>query len=255
MSPAVHPQALPFTANPEARVGVVLCHGFTGSPASMRPWAQALADAGRRVELPRLPGHGSCWQELELTEWTDWYRVVEQSWYRLAADCEQVFVAGLSMGGALALRLAQQHPVDGVMLVNSAIGADARSFRLLGLVRHLRRSIAAIGNDIALPGAEEHAYPRTPLRPAHSMTRLWALVCRDLDRVDCEVLLMTSTTDHVVDAASRRILREQLAGRLTEVELARSFHVATLDHDAALLQRASLDFIAGNPPHRPQEAP
>ena len=66
---------------------------------------------------------------------------------------------------------------------------------------------------------------------------------------------MTSTTDHVVDAASRRILREQLAGRLTEVELARSFHVATLDHDAALLQRASLDFIAGNPPHRPQEAP
>ncbi len=242
---AINVHAQPFSANPGARTGVFLCHGFTGSPASLRPWADFLAGAGLRVELPRLPGHGTRWQELELTEWTDWYRHVEQVWHRLDAECSQVFVAGLSMGGALALRLAEEHPVAGLMLVNPAIASDDISLRLLPHLPLVAGSQAAIGNDIARPGADEHAYPRTPLRPARSMTKLWQLVRRDLGRVDCDLLLMTSRTDHVVDGATARLLRTRLGNQVTSLELARSHHVATLDHDAELIQQVSLDFING----------
>lgn len=72
----------------------------------MRPLAQSLADAGLTVRLPRLPGHGTTWQELQQTRWQDWYAVLEHELTEVRKHCEQVVVIGLSMGGALVTRLA-----------------------------------------------------------------------------------------------------------------------------------------------------
>ena len=89
--------------------GVLLVHGFTGTPQSMRPWAEHLEAAGFAVSLPRLPGHGTHWKELNQTAWTDWYAHADAAFAALRARCDRVFLAGLSMGGALSLRLAEQH--------------------------------------------------------------------------------------------------------------------------------------------------
>ncbi|MEO8329964.1 MAG: esterase, partial [Candidatus Nanopelagicales bacterium] len=79
--------ASPFSAA-GGRVGVLLCHGFTGSPASMRPWADQLAESGLSVELPLLPGHGTTWQDMQKTTWLDWYGAVDQAFMRLSARCD-----------------------------------------------------------------------------------------------------------------------------------------------------------------------
>src|SRR6188508_2493008 len=105
------PHAEPFASGgaPRAdgkRIGVVLSHGFTGSPASMRPWGEHLADLGYAVSVPRLPGHGTTWQEMNKTTWADWYGELERAFQALANQVDTVVVCGLSMGGALALRLA-----------------------------------------------------------------------------------------------------------------------------------------------------
>ena len=100
--------AEPFTAEGDG-LGFLLCHGFTGSPQGLRPWAQHLAGAGHTVSLPRLPGHGTSWQELNRTTWHDWYAAVDAAFVELRSRCDRVVVGGLSMGGALSLRLAQQH--------------------------------------------------------------------------------------------------------------------------------------------------
>jgi len=84
-------------------VGVLLCHGFTGSPQTLRGWADYLAARGLTVSLPRLPGHGTTWQDLAQTSGDDWLAEVDAAFGRLASRCEQVFVFGLSMGGCLAL--------------------------------------------------------------------------------------------------------------------------------------------------------
>lgn len=226
--------------------GVLLCHGFTGSPVAMRPWAEHLAAAGFRVALPRLPGHGTAWQDLNRTSWRDWYAAVERELETLAAECEQVFVAGLSMGGALALRLAAQHPdtVHGLVLVNPAVALADPRLLALPLLKHVVPSLAGIANDIAKPGVDEGAYSRNPLRALHSQTFLWSDVRGQLDRVRQPVLLCLSDTDHVVDPSSARVLRAELGSAdLTEVALHRSLHVATLDHDAELIFTSSLDFI------------
>jgi carboxylesterase len=83
--------------------GVVVIHGFTGSPHSMRPLAEAIARAGFAVELPRLPGHGTVLEDLLPVGWSEWSAAVEAVYQDLASRCDRVAVVGLSMGGALAV--------------------------------------------------------------------------------------------------------------------------------------------------------
>lgn len=240
---SVRPEAEALSIHPSgADVGVLVIHGFTGATAAVRPWAETLADAGYAVSAPRLAGHGTDWRELALTDWTDWYAGVEQAHDGLASRVGSVVVAGLSMGGALALRVAERESVAGLILVNPSIGSRDLSMRALPALRHVVPSVAAIGNDIALEGQDECAYPRTPLAAAHSMTTLWADVRANLDRITCPTLLFTSRVDNVVDGLSGSILEEHLPD-LRRVWLERSRHVATLDHDAERIGTDSLAFI------------
>lgn len=87
-------------------IAVLMVHGFTGSPLSVRPWAEALHREGLTVSVPRLPGHARTWEEMNTTQWQDWYSEVECAFSELKKKHERVFVAGFSMGGALSLRLA-----------------------------------------------------------------------------------------------------------------------------------------------------
>jgi carboxylesterase len=227
-------------------VGALLCHGFTGSPHSMRPWAEFLAAAGLTVALPRLPGHGTDWRDMNMTTWDDWYTAVDREFGELRERCEQVFVMGLSMGGALSLRVAQRHgnAVAGVVVVNpSVLSLDPR-IKLLPILHRFVPSLAAIGDDIRKPGVSEMAYPRTPLRALESLRRAWPVVARDLPRVTQPLLLLRSYTDHVVEPESSRQILARVSSRdVTEIVLHDSYHVATLDHDAPRIFAASLEFV------------
>lgn len=237
-------------AEPYARdggpVGVLLCHGFTGTPQSLRPWAQSLAEAGLTVSVPRLPGHGTTWQEMNRTRWPDWYATVEAELAQLAARCEQVVVGGLSMGGALATRLVQDHGADvaGLMVVNPGFIFADRRLAALAVLKQLVPSMPGIASDIALPGSVEVAYDRTPLRALHSYVHELKQVVRDLPTVTHPVLVMRSPQDHVVPPASAELMLARISSKdVTDVVLHRSFHVATLDHDADVIERESLAFV------------
>lgn len=241
----VLPQALPYAAD-GGTVGVVLSHGFTGMTSSLRPWGEYLAAAGLTVRIPRLPGHGTTWQDANRTRWQDWYAAVDRSFRELRDRCSQVIVGGLSMGGTLALRLAEEHnrDVTGVILVNPYIHLAAFKYRLLPLARYLTPSMAAIGSDIKRPGVVEDSYPRTPLHAAVSMTELGRLVRNDLPKVTQPLLMFRSAEDHVVDPLSSRLIAQRVSSRdLSERILDGSYHVATLDNDADLISKESLAFI------------
>lgn len=228
-------------------VGVLLCHGFTGNPSSLASWAQRFARDGRTVRVPRLPGHGTTWQEMNRTRWEDWYATVEAALVELRDRCDQVVVGGLSMGGALALRLAEQRGADvaGLMLVNPAVQLTNRGLRLVPVLQHVLPSMAGIGSDIAKPGVTELAYDRTPLKALHSSLQAYRTVVRDLPAVTQPLLLMHSPQDHVVSPRSSSTVLSRVSSKdVSEVLLHRSFHVATLDHDAPLIEATSSEFVA-----------
>jgi carboxylesterase len=198
------------------------------------------------VSLPRLPGHGTTWQEMAGTRWEDWYAEIDRAYEELRGQAGEIFVMGLSMGATLALRLAELRGdgVAGLVLVNPSLTADTALARLAPLFGRIVPSVKGIGSDIKKDGAQELAYDRIPGPAAASLGALWKLTRQRLGDVSQPVLVYRSTADHVVGPASLRILREALpAGQLTTRELGNSYHVATLDNDADEIFAGSLEFV------------
>jgi esterase/lipase len=253
--PGAEPFAFPGGNGPDGRTGVLLVHGFTGTPMSMRPWGEHLAEAGFAVRCPLLPGHGTRWQDCNLVTEDDWTTAVGAAFDELAKDVDRVVVAGLSMGGTLAIRLAEVRPDDvaALVLVNPSLLTQRLDAKLLPLIARITPSWAPIASDIKKPGITELAYPKLPTRAVLGLRRLWTSTRADLGRVAAPVLLYRSVTDHVVEPASGKALLAGIASTdVTEVLLENSYHVATLDNDAPAIFEGSVDWIrtharAGDP--------
>ena len=170
----VMPGAEPFFHS-GGSTGVLLCHGFTGSPASLRPWADRLAAAGLTVSLPRLPGHGTTWQDLAHTRWEDWYAEVDRAFEELRGQADEIFLMGLSMGGCLALRMAELRGdgVAGLVLVNPWLAVPNKLFLLVPALKFVVPSVNGVGSDIKKEDAHELSYDRLPVRAVATLPRLW----------------------------------------------------------------------------------
>jgi carboxylesterase len=245
----VLPGAEPFShdaAGPVGETGVLLSHGLTSSPQSLRPWAEHLAAEGHTVRLPRLPGHGTSWQELNRTRFEDWYAAIEAAFTELRERCSQVVVGGLSMGGTLVTKLAEERgsEVSGVIVVNPAFRIEDWRLAALPALKWVLPSIPAIGNDIRKEGVTELAYPKTPLKALHSLVKACEGVVHDLPSVTQPLLLMRSVEDHVVPASSSALMLSRVSSKdVTEVVLENSYHVATLDNDAPQIFEMSTKFV------------
>lgn len=228
------------------RVGVVVVHGFTSTPASMRPWAEHLAAEGFAVSMPLLPGHATSWQDCNKTSYADWYAEVERAFEKLQSECDLVFAAGLSMGAFISLDLAVRRgrEVAGLILVNPAINTERKDAKLIPVLRHLVPAWPAIGNDIKKPGVTERAYSKTPVKAIATMFDRWKVVRPQLPEVTQPLLMFRSRVDNLVDPSSGRIIMSTVSSRdLEERILEESHHVATLDNDAERVFVESAEFI------------
>ncbi len=246
-----NPQKLAPGADPlyvdGGRTGVLLSHGFTGSPASMVLWGKDLAARGYTVSVPRLPGHGTTWKDMNTTGWEDWYGELDAALTELHTKCDQVVVAGLSMGGCLALALAERRPQDiaAVVVVNPVVALDNKMLALLPVLKHIVPSLPGVGNDIKKPGGNEYAYDKVPLKALASQVKLWKDVRADLAKVTQPLLFFRSDEDHVLDKSSMELILPGVSSETVDfVALHDSYHVATIDNDAQLIFDTTADFIA-----------
>ena len=226
--------------------GVLVLHGFTGNPSSMRGFAEAMAGAGFHVEMPRLPGHGTTVEDMLTTGWGDWSAAADAAYTRLAERAERIVVAGLSMGGALTLWLGLVHPeIAGLVCVNPATTAQPDDVR-----QFLAETLAAgtdvmpgIGSDIADPEASESAYAGMPLAPLLSFIGDGLAPMQDrYGELAMPLLLLTSREDHVVATTDSDFLAEHYGGPVDHRWLERSYHVATLDFDRDIVFLDAVEF-------------
>jgi carboxylesterase len=251
----VVPGAEPFTFH-GGPIGILLLHGFTGNPAAMRRIGEWLAARGHTVSCPRYPGHGTSWKDLGRTRWQDWAGEATRGLKEIDARCESVVLLGLSVGGGMALHLAARYPdvVRAVVLVNPFI-RDRR----IGLVPYVWRLVPpqkGVGNDIKKSGEDELPYDRIPGHAIAELARFLRVVRSELPRVRQPLLVFTSPEDHVVPKGNAAWVLDRVGSDDTElVELANSYHVATLDHDAELIFERTHDFAEAKAPapHRVEE--
>ncbi len=213
----------------------------------MRGLAQAMADAGHHVEMPRLPGHGTDVSDMIPTRWHHWSGEVERAYRDLKGRVDKVVVAGLSMGGSLTLWTALQHPdVAGIVCINPA--AQPQAEEMVDMIRSMLEQgtevIDGIGSDIADPNVKESSYSQTPLAPLVSMVEEGIKpMLSQYGSCKVPMLLITSKNDHVVDPVQSDQLAEQWGGPIDRIMLERSFHVATQDFDKDLVNEAAVTFV------------
>ena len=246
MTSPIIPGAEPLSHRGTTGHGVLVIHGFTGNPQSMRPLAESCIQMGHSVEMPLLPGHGTQVDDMIATSYQDYFTSVTQSFGKLSQDCDSVAVCGLSMGGTLAINLALEEPsVAGLVLVNPLCEPPAESF--LEILRSTLESgietFEGIGSDIAKPGSMEMAYPQTPLRPLLTLFESVEKISRRLDQITIPVLLFSSTQDHVVPPSNGDLLERSVSGPIDRVLLENSYHVATLDYDAEKIVQEMTQFL------------
>jgi carboxylesterase len=231
----VRPGAEAFSLG-EGPVGVLMVHGFTGSPASMRPIGARLASEGLAVEGVRLPGHGTSIDDLRTRRWIEWVDEAGRGLDALRARCRTVVAFGQSMGGAVVLRLVASRPadVDGIALANPYV-FDARHL-VIPVARHFLDEVGGVANDIAKPGEDENADDRMPVPAVAEMAGMLRHVRHDLPSIRVPALIFVSGADHVIPKGSARKVYERLGSeRKATVPCPHSFHVVTLDHDAPLV--------------------
>ncbi|MEB3751682.1 alpha/beta hydrolase [Geobacillus icigianus] len=242
----VLPGAEPFYVE-NGPVGVLLSHGFTGTPHSMRPLAEAYAKAGYTVCLPRLKGHGTHYEDMERTTFHDWIASVEEGYEWLKQRCSTIFVTGLSMGGTLTLYLAERHPeIRGIVPINAAVDIPAIAAGMAG-GGEVPRYLDSIGSDIKNPDVKELAYEKTPTASLLQLVQLMERVKNELGRITCPALIFVSDEDHVVPPGNADLIFQGIRSSEKEmVRLHNSYHVATLDYDQPLIIERSLQFFANH---------
>jgi carboxylesterase len=227
------PGAEPFSAagGPE---GVLLVHGFCGSPFAMRRTGTRLAAKGFTVEAPLLPGHGTAVEDLEPLGWVDWSSAVDEAYGRLRARCSWVAVVGHSMGGTLACWLAERRPdVRGVVVVNPLVEPFADEVRA-GAHALLEAGVTlwqGSAPDTADPQVRFPTYEDTPIAAFLSLNEGAEEVAVALDRIRCPVLVISSREDHVVPPVNGDLLVSSVSGPAERVWLERSYHNAMVDYD------------------------
>ncbi len=221
--------------------GVLLVHGFTGTPFEMRFLGQRLHERGMTVVGMCLPGHTTSPAELDRTSWTDWYAAVERAYESLAGRCRRVAVVGQSLGGLLCLHLAAARGADLPAVVSLAapltlfsgpralIATLRRAPALTSLLRPIRKRGGSDVADLAMK-ARNPSYPVIPLRALVELDRVRAAVRAELAAVSSPLLVVHAIQDHVAPFRSLAEMAARVGSRqVRKVILPRSYHLIAID--------------------------
>lgn len=236
----------PILLKGSSKVGVLLIHGFTGTPKSLEPWAYELNSAGFTTHVPRLAGHGSDWREMRRFDWGDWLDSVDEALKNLAAEVDEIFIAGFSMGGALALRLAEIYPelISGLMLLNPTIYDNHIRMTFAKYLAPFIPSIKSEGTDVAKPDAPITSQQRLSIHAANSLHKFRQIVRKDLNLIKTPMKIFLSKQDHVVPPSNGLLIANSVQSERVEITyFEKSYHVVTLDYDAEQLFSESIEFI------------
>ena len=235
-------------SGPNAKMGVLFVHGFTGSPSSMRPWAEFFSARGYTVRIPRLPGHGTRWEDLNQVRWQEWPDRVVAELENLKKTCEKVFLCGLSMGGGTSLHVAahQGEQIDGIVLVNPMIHIPGLQVKFAPVLARFRSHLPSVGNDIKRPNISEYGYDALPTKGVVQLAKLLKSSRSTLGLVKNPLMLFHSAEDHVLPVSNTEIIMAEIGSEKKQrIELVNSYHVATLDYDSDIIFENSLLFVQG----------
>lgn len=253
----IMPGAAPYFQRGETGVGCLCLHGFTASPHEVLWLAQHLAGEGHTVYAPRLAGHGTHPTDLARMRWWDVLNSALDGYHVLKQQCDQVYIAGLSMGGVLALLCSLTVPVDGLIVMGApmVLGGSFQPSRLR-LAKYIRPYGDATDTspfaDYIRAEQEKRGEPvlgrirygmwstaaveQLALMIEHAITRL--------PEVTAPLLLIYSENDKTVPVICQQIIADGVRSADKQVvTLKQSGHILTQDIESPEVFRLAAAFI------------
>ena len=228
-------------------IGILLSHGFTATTAEIRLIAERFYAQGYTVAAPLLPGHGTKPEDLNQVRWQDWVNTGEGMLEKLFETCEQVWVAGQSMGGVLALHLASKDSrVAGVLLYAPAIRLTMSPFDKVKLYLG-SPFIKEVPRD-SLDGSEFwQGYPGLPLKGGIQLLRFQSTTLKQLSLIQQPVLVFQGCKDTTVAPEAGEIILQGISSKVKKhYWMEKSSHAIVLDEEYEDVAAISIQFMRSN---------
>lgn len=229
------------------KTGVLLIHGFTGTPSEMRPIGKYLSEKGYTVKAPLLAGHGTSPEDMMRTGMKDWIKSAGDAYFELKRQCEDVYVTGHSMGGILALHLASRLPVKGVISMCAPIMVRDRKAALSRFVTPFIKFTAHRPHP-------EHiepylaGYKKTPIKCVPELLKLIRMVRKELSEIQAPALILQAEQDQTVRPESANYIFRNIGSRQKQIKwYPNSGHILPVDHDQDQVFADVADFMKGTP--------
>lgn len=223
------------------KTGFLLLHGFTATTAEVRPLGERLHAAGHTVSAPLLPGHGTHPDDLNKVRWQDWVQTAQSEFEKLSNQCDEVWVAGESMGGLLSLMLAAKNPnIKNLMLYAPAL--SVRKLQVAYVLQYVMKHLAKRSTSAHLAWKGYNVYP---LKGAVELLKLQKETRKALGRVTQPTLAFFSEKDATVKLAASDFMKRKLGS--TELELVilkKSPHVILLANEQQKVIDHTLRYVS-----------
>jgi carboxylesterase len=225
------------------KTGCLLIHGLTGTPWAFQELADALAGHGLSVHAPLLPGHGTRPDDLIGIPWKTWVDSVKDEIGRSRSVWDELFLIGLSVGGAIALYLSAECPVSGVVSLSAPVRFQRPWVRWLPYLKIIKRS----WKKDHKPASPEAGYDRYPLAALAEMLLFLQEMEKKLPEIACPALIVHSKGDRTVPLENAERIFERIGSAKKELLLLQHpCHTVTKGDDMIQVQEAVLSFIRAN---------
>jgi carboxylesterase len=236
------------------RTGVLLIHGFTGTPKEVRWMGEDLHKHGFTVLGIRLAGHATTPDDMSASKWTDWTASVEDGFNLLRNSVDQIFLAGLSMGGVLSLLMSTKLDVAGVIAIATPYEMPRDPHYPIWFIRLYSKFIKFTPKSKEAPGsgwfdkeafAQHISYPQNPIASIAELKLLLWEMQSALPKVNKPVLLIHSKNDKYVPPENMEMFYDRLtnASDKTKVYVTESGHVVTSDAERHRVFELAREFI------------
>lgn len=242
----LHEYAMPFYFKGND-IGCLIIHGFTGSPAQMRLLGEVLRKEGYTVSGILLKGHGTTIEDMEKTNWQDWWNTAKEAYAKLKQECRKVYVMGLSMGGILSLLLAETYEIDKVISIAAPIRIYSKLSYLAPILKYFKKyeqwaELPLAQGEVGDPYTQ--AYKKIPVAAIPSLLKLMRKAEKGLHHIMAPILIIQSRMDETVIPQSAQMIYEGVASREKQlIWLEKSKHVCTLGPEREYMHEQMVRFL------------
>ncbi|NQT27913.1 alpha/beta fold hydrolase [candidate division KSB1 bacterium] len=230
--------------------GCVLIHGFTGTPWALENLSERLTELGIKTEISLLPGHGTHPKDLDGISWMDWVDSVREDIRSLKTSCDELFLIGLSMGGTIALLLAQESECQGIVCLSTPVKMKQWLRPILPLIRPFIKEWKKKRDPAVNVQTKEMGYDRYTTSSLVEFLRILKVCRKQLHRVKCPILIMHAKDDRTVPTYNAEIIHNKVNSSDKEMlVLAHPAHMITQGKNQPLVEQKILEFIRAHSVH------